>query len=93
MGDVQMANCRFANQFERRIQNTFSITGRVRWGAQNKALGAASETSLAGVGLRLRGSPIGPYDLKTATSMKTSLKNRLGIHLNFFAVIPIRPVT
>ena len=35
----------------------------------------------------------GPYDPTTATSMKTSLKNRLHIILNFFAIIPISPVT
>ena len=31
-------------------------------------------------------------DPTTATSMKTSLKDRLRILLNFFAIIPIRPV-
>ena len=34
----------------------------------------------------------GPYN-PTWTSMKTSLKNRLSILLNVFAIIPIRPVT
>ena len=32
----------------------------------------------------------GPYDPTTVTSMKTSLKNRLPILLNVFAIIPIR---
>ena len=36
MGDAQMVDCRFANQFERRIQNTFSITARVRWGPRTR---------------------------------------------------------
>ena len=35
----------------------------------------------------------GPYDPTTATSMQTSLKNRLRIILNFLAIIPFRPVT
>ena len=34
-----------------------------------------------------------PYDPTTAKSMKTSLKNRLCILLDVFAIIPIRPVT
>ena len=33
------------------------------------------------------------YDLTTATSMKTSLKNRLQILSLFFAIIPRGPVT
>ena len=36
---------------------------------------------------------IPPYDPTKAMSIKTSLKNRLRIILNFFAIIPIRPVT
>ena len=35
----------------------------------------------------------GPYDPTTATSMKTSLKSRLCILLDVFAIIRIRPVT
>ena len=35
----------------------------------------------------------GPYDPTMATSVKTSLKNRLCILLDVFAIIPIRPVT
>ena len=35
----------------------------------------------------------GPYDPSTETSMKTSLKNRLGILSNRLAIIPSRPVT
>ena len=35
----------------------------------------------------------GPYDPTTATSVKTSLKSRLHILLNFFAIIPFCPVT
>ena len=35
----------------------------------------------------------GPHDPTTATSMETSLNNRLRILLNFFAIISIRPVT
>ena len=36
---------------------------------------------------------LGAYDLTTATSMKTSLKNRLRILSNHFAIIPSRPFT